>query len=239
MALEWGARLDGVDLAAGALDRVVLDWLINQGYAEAARTFCAESSLCGAAVQVEEISARVALKEDLVLGRVGRAIEAAYAVDEQIFENDRRLLFELHRQQLIELIRSGDVPASLVYAHDKLAPLVEQNPDFLPDLEEVMMLLASADASRSPSAHLLSAQQRRDVANKLNEAVLRAQGHEEHPSLLVLLRALRWAQAELRDRMSVNFPVIDDLRMAMPALESSANSPLGRRRPRSAPSEAL
>ena len=56
----------------------------------------------------------------------------------QIFENDRRLLFELHRQQLIELIRSGDVPASLVYAHDKLAPLVEQNPDFLPDLEEVM-----------------------------------------------------------------------------------------------------
>eukprot|EP00967_Tisochrysis_lutea_P096843 scaffold141996_cov39-Tisochrysis_lutea.AAC.2 len=35
------------------------------------------------------------------------------------------------------------------------------------------VLLASADASRSPSAHLLSAQQRRDVANKLNEAVLR------------------------------------------------------------------
>lgn len=53
-----------------------------------------------------------------------------------------------------------------------------------------------------------------------------AQAHEEEPALLVLLRALQWAQAELRGRMDVPYPVISDLVTAVPTLPSSPGAPL-------------
>jgi len=226
MIRDWGLRLDGVELPKRTMDALVLDWLVNQGHCDAAQTFARECGTSADAVDANGITERVAIRQAVESGNIHTAIDAAQRLDSTIFSANPRLLFRLHRQQLIELIRSGDVASSLAYAHAHLAPQVEAEAELIGELEETMMLLASADLATSPSAHLLLPEQRRDVAVALNAAVLRAQAHEEEPALLVLLRALQWAQAELRGRMDVPYPVISDLVTAVPTLPSSPGAPL-------------
>ena len=52
------------------------------------------------------------------------------------------MLFHLHLQRFIELIRHGKVPEALEFASTELAPRGAQNPEFLGDLEKTMALLA-------------------------------------------------------------------------------------------------
>jgi len=65
----------------------------------------------------------------------------------QIFSANPRLLFRLHRQQLIELIRSGDVASSLAYAHAHLAPQVEAEAELIGELEETMSECSPGDGA--------------------------------------------------------------------------------------------
>jgi hypothetical protein len=65
----------------------------------------------------------------------------------EILDTDPRLFFHLRLQRLIELLRSGLVDDALKFAQIELAPLGEDHPEFLEELEEVMSLLAFPDAA--------------------------------------------------------------------------------------------
>lgn len=94
---------------------------------------------------------------------------------EQILEEDEELFFHLQQQRLIELIRSGDVDASLEFAQECLAPLGEDRPTFLEEVERTVALLLFEDARAAPRAELLEPAQRQKTASRLNAAVLRSQ----------------------------------------------------------------
>ncbi len=59
----------------------------------------------------------------------------------QILEREQTLLFHLHQQQLIELIRDNKVPEALEFATDYLAPAGEENTQLLDDLGETLFLV--------------------------------------------------------------------------------------------------
>lgn len=67
------------------------------------------------------------------------------------------------------------VEEALDFAQDTLAPLGEDDPSLLPELEEVLALLAFPDAAFSPLASLLLPEQRQKVASELNSAILATQ----------------------------------------------------------------
>lgn len=56
--------------------------------------------------------------------------------DVQILENQGELLFHLHQQRLIELIRSGNIEGALAFAAEYLAPAGEEQPRLLEELGE-------------------------------------------------------------------------------------------------------
>jgi hypothetical protein len=61
---------------------------------------------------------------------------------QQILDLDPSLHFHLLQQHLIELIRAQEIPTALAFAQNELAPLAEEHPRFLKELEKTMALLA-------------------------------------------------------------------------------------------------
>jgi hypothetical protein len=48
-------------------------------------------------------------------------------MDPSVLESRPALLFALHRQHLVELVRVGDVDSALAFAQEYLAPLAEEH----------------------------------------------------------------------------------------------------------------
>ncbi|KIM22381.1 hypothetical protein M408DRAFT_332948 [Serendipita vermifera MAFF 305830] len=128
------------------LNRLVLDYLILEGYRTAAESFASEAATdlpSNAAQQVEEanIEMRIQIKEKVESGDVMGAIEMCNDLDPEILDARPRLHFHLLTQSLIELIRHGRTAEALMFAKTELAPRAERNEEFLKELESVMCLL--------------------------------------------------------------------------------------------------
>ncbi|CAJ0768537.1 23612_t:CDS:2, partial [Entrophospora sp. SA101] len=117
-----------------------------------------------------------------------------------ILDTNPKLYFHLQQQRLIEYIRQGRVSEALEFAQDELAPLGEENPEFLEELERSMALLAFDDTTTSPVGDLLHPSQRLRTASELNAAILTSQSQEKDPKLPNLLKMLVWAQDELDEK---------------------------------------
>lgn len=142
----------------------------------------------------------------------------------KILDTNPPLLFHLHLLRLIELIRTDQLDAALAFATSELAPRGAQNPEFLPDLERTMALLAFPDLARysdddsaaastttaappagelfadpafTPISKLMKRDQRVKVAKELNAAILESQGLGVESKLGGLMKFMSWGEASL------------------------------------------
>ena len=221
---EWAERLRAVSVSKATMDSLVMNWLVIEGHQEAAQRFEEESGT-DAGVDFDAVSDRMSIRAAMQSGDIRQAVERVDALDGAILSSNPELTFKLKQQQLIELIRAGAIEAALAFAQAELAPLAEDNPAFLDDLERTMLLLAYEDTSRAPTASLLSQATRQQTASQLNAAILSAQNQEHEPMLPTMLKMLQWAQHELQQRHQQQFPQIDDLVEAVPRLRATESPP--------------
>lgn len=123
-----------------------------------------------------------------------------------MLDEDPALHFSLLRLQLVELIRScisvpdADITPALNFATTCLAPRAPSNPEFLADLERTMALLIfPPDNLAPPLAALLEPGLRKDVAKKVNEALLRSQGEATKAKICDLVRLRAWSEQKARE----------------------------------------
>jgi len=79
--MSWSNRLERVEVSKGAMDALVLDWLVNQGHSDAARTFARESGTHSAAVDGDGIAERMAIRQSIEGGRIQDGIDAIIRLD--------------------------------------------------------------------------------------------------------------------------------------------------------------
>ncbi|GAA5977081.1 hypothetical protein JCM11641_001294 [Rhodosporidiobolus odoratus] len=154
---EWSKRLADVNVSKHDLNLLVANYLFTEGYVSAAEHFSREagvndteptsSSDAGgsAAVtlgDVDSIGRRMDIRRAVLRGDVEAALEKVVDLDLEILDLDPTLHFHLLQQRLIELIRADDIPTALAFATNELAPLAEEHPQFLKELERTMALLA-------------------------------------------------------------------------------------------------
>jgi hypothetical protein len=117
------------------------------------------------------------------------------------------LHFALLRLQLIEIIRTcalnastnTDISPAISFATQQLAPRASVNRDFLHDLEQTMSLLVFSPDSLSPQiAALLKPDLRREVADRVNQAILKRQGSSVEARIKEWVRARTWAEQYAR-----------------------------------------
>ena len=65
------------------------------------------------------------------------------------------MYFELKRQQLVELIKAGEISEALHFAQNKLAGLTIENEEFRKEIEKTMTLTILEDPTKSPLKELV------------------------------------------------------------------------------------
>ncbi|MCJ1296249.1 hypothetical protein MMC34_007815 [Xylographa carneopallida] len=187
------------------INTLVMDYLVSEGYPSAAQNFALEANV-QPRVDIESIEERVVIRNAIYGGDIQKAIERINELNPQILDRDSALHFALLRLQLVELIRyctatpDGDITPALSFATTHLAPRAPTSPEFLQDLEQTMALLIfPPDNLAPPLAALLDTKLRKDVAKRVNEAILQSNGERTRSKLLELVRTRAWAEQKARE----------------------------------------
>ncbi|EAT83844.2 hypothetical protein HBI56_062200 [Parastagonospora nodorum] len=199
-------KVDEIKPSKMDINFVIMDYLVSEGYPRAAEKFAKEANI-QLPLEEESIQSRVEIRQAIDAGDIDTAITRVNDLNPQILDTDPALHFALLRLQLIELIRactssaSSDITPALNFASSQLAPRAATNPDFLKDLELTMSLLIFLPATGSLQKELtdlLDPSLRRNVASKVNEAILTSMGARGEARMRSLVRLRHWAEAKAR-----------------------------------------
>ncbi|CAO1636695.1 unnamed protein product [Sympodiomycopsis kandeliae] len=208
---EWELKLNEVAVSKDDMNRLIMDYLVIEGYKDAAQRFSVESGL-SPQVDLSSIQNRMIIRSAVQRGDIEDAISRVNELDPEILDTNPLLFFHLQQQRLIELIRGGQITEALQFAAEELAPRGEEFPHLLPELEKTMALLAfdlpeagtgagagatSTMAAPPHIAELLSPSQKLRTAGELNAAILASQSQGCDPKLPQMLRLMNHGEALL------------------------------------------
>ncbi|XP_055390136.1 glucose-induced degradation protein 8-B homolog [Condylostylus longicornis] len=210
---DWKSRLEEFPFKHSDMNKLIMNYLVTEGFKEAAEKFQQEAGL-EPSVELSSLDDRILIRSAVQSGRVQEATHLVNQLHPELLDNDRYLFFHLQQLQLIELIRAGKVEEALTFAQTKLSEAGENIPEALSELERTIALLAFEKPQSSPFADLLEQSHRQKVASELNAAILKAEHQEEStPKLMYLLKMILWAQSKL-DHRDISYPKMKDLATA-------------------------
>ncbi|CAG2103085.1 unnamed protein product [Medioppia subpectinata] len=219
---EWLTRLESMQLKRSELNLLIMDYLMAEGFKEAAERFKLEANIDVEKIQEfmnsretnEQIDERISVRVAIEDGRIREAMKLINDYYPELIDNNRHLYFKLQQQQLIELIREHLLEEALQFSQQQLS--VDSDYLQLPELERTLSLLAFDKPENSPYSDLLHSSHRQQLASEVNEAILKEQsgeGQASKPKLVSLIKLLLWTQNEL-EKKKVKFTKISDLMSA-------------------------
>ncbi|KAL5274828.1 GID8 family protein [Megaselia abdita] len=217
---QWLDRLSQFYVKQSDMNRLIMNYLITEGFKEAAEKFQVEASL-DLSVDLSSLDERMLIRDAVQSGRVQEATHLVNEIHPELLDNDRYLFFHLQQLQLIELIRDGKIEEALTFAQTKLSEAGENIPEALHELERTLALLAFEKPQLSPFGDLLEQSYRQKIASELNAAILKSENQEDTtPKIMFLLKLILWAQSKLEPREIV-YPKMKDLETAEIITEAS------------------
>uniref|UniRef100_D3TPB9 LISH motif-containing protein n=1 Tax=Glossina morsitans morsitans TaxID=37546 RepID=D3TPB9_GLOMM len=211
---EWMLRLEQFPFKQADMNRLIMNYLVTEGFKEAAEKFQLEAGL-EPSVELNSLDDRILIREAVQNGRIHDATHLVNRLHPELLDNDRYLFFHLQQLQLIELIRAGKIDDALTFAQNKLSEAGEDIPEVLSELERTLALLAFEKPQESPFAYLLEQSHRHKIASELNAAILKCEhSADSTPKIMFLLKLIMWAQSKL-DTREVSYPKMKDLETAL------------------------
>ncbi|KAI2614306.1 CTLH/CRA C-terminal to lish motif domain-containing protein [Hypoxylon fragiforme] len=197
------------------INALILDYLTVAGYPNAAAKFSTEANL-SPQQPTSAIQARQQIQTFIHKGEIENATHALNELDPSILDEDEPLHFALLRLQLVELIRKSrpgdDIGPALEFAQTQLGPKAPRTPQFLEDLEKTMSLLVFDHDKLDPSlSALLEPSLRRDVATKVNQAILDRQQQRRDAAIRHLVQMRAWSENTVRKETKKDLPPRLDL----------------------------
>lgn len=207
---EWLTRLEGMHVQRGEMNNLIMNYLVTEGFKEAAEKFQQESGVTPS-IELDSMDNRIRIRDAIQSGRIQEATMLVNQLHPELLDNDRYLYFHLQQLHLIELIRCGKVEEALQFAQDQLSEAGESDPTVLNELERTLALLAFEEPLNSPFSDLLHQTHRQKIASELNAAILKMEHQEPTtPRLYTLMKLILWSQDEL-DKRKVKYPKMADL----------------------------
>ncbi|KAL1021575.1 hypothetical protein UPYG_G00015060 [Umbra pygmaea] len=206
---EWMEKLNNVHIQRADMNRLIMNYLVTEGFKEAAEKFRMESGI-EPSVDLDSLDERIKIREMILKGQIQEAIALINSLHPELLDTNRYLYFHLQQQHLIELIRLRETEAALEFAQSQLAEQGEESRECLTEMERTLALLAFDNPEESPFGDLLNTMQRQKVWSEVNQSVLDYENRESTPKLAKLLKLLLWAQNEL-DQKKVKYPKMTDL----------------------------
>ncbi|KAM3182779.1 hypothetical protein ACTXT7_011624 [Hymenolepis weldensis] len=152
----------GLTLTRNEINRLILEYLIVEGYKDAADKFQLEIGIEEPLTEVHSTGASLKERMEIREAVLSRRID---------FTIDR-----LRQLEMLELIRAGNLEKALTFAQTHLAGSLhnrlEQFPQLLQEVENTMALIAFSDPVNSAYGSLLDSRHVELVAGALNRAIL-------------------------------------------------------------------
>ncbi|XP_075156356.1 GID complex subunit 8 homolog protein Houki isoform X1 [Haematobia irritans] len=212
---EWNARMEQFPFKKSDMNRLIMNYLVTEGFKEAAEKFQLEAGLLEPSVELNSLDDRILIREAVQNGRIQEATQLVNQLHPELLDGDRHLFFHLQQLQLIELIRVGKIEEALSFAQSRLSEAGEDIPEVLCELERTLALLAFEKPQDSPFSYLLEQSHRQKIASELNAAILKSEhSADSTPKIMFLLKLIMWAQSKL-DAREVNYPKMKDLENAL------------------------
>ncbi|XP_073832540.1 GID complex subunit 8 homolog protein Houki [Musca autumnalis] len=212
---EWTMRLEQFPFKQADMNRLIMNYLVTEGFKEAAEKFQIEAGLLEPSVELNSLDDRILIREAIQNGRIQEATQLVNQLHPELLDSDRYLYFHLQQLQLIELIRAGKIEEALSFAQTRLSEAGEDIPEVLCELERTLALLAFEKPQESPFSYLLEQSHRQKIASELNAAILKSEhSADSTPKIMFLLKLIMWAQSKL-DAREVNYPKMKDLENAI------------------------
>ncbi|XP_059618768.1 glucose-induced degradation protein 8-B homolog [Phlebotomus argentipes] len=210
---EWMTRLNSYQIPQAEMNKMIMNYLVTEGFKEAAEKFQAEAGV-EPTVELNSLDNRILIRDAVQNGRIQEATHLVNQLHPELLDNDRYLYFHLQQLHLIELIRAGKIEEALSFAQTQMSEAGENNPEVLSELERTLALLAFEKPQQCPFADLLEQSHRQKVASELNAAILKSENQEHtSPRIVYLLKLILWAQAEL-DKKNISYPKMRNLATA-------------------------
>lgn len=112
---EWEDELQRNPANKQDMNALVMNYLVTEGYVEAAEQFQQESGTAPG-VDLATITDRMVIRQAVQGGQIEEAIDKVNDLNPEILEHQRELYFHLQQQRLIELIKLGDADGALTFA---------------------------------------------------------------------------------------------------------------------------
>ncbi|CAI7928911.1 unnamed protein product [Closterium sp. NIES-54] len=169
---EWEARMDAAAVRAEDMNKLVMNYLVTEGYVDAARKF-----------EIESGTDRESRGADAATMRAGADLGAV-----------------AERMAVKQAVQRGDVEDAIDRVNDlnPEAAYLEE----LERTVALLAFEDPATSAPATLAELLDVSQRDKAAAELNAAILASQGHEKDPKLPSVLRMLLWLQGQLDGRVA-------------------------------------
>lgn len=190
-----------------------MDYLVHEGFKEAAERFSEEAGVKLTSTKVETpemMNRRIEVRHAIEEGDILRAQSSINMYYPELLDNHKELYSKIQQQHLIELIRQQRINDVLSYVHDQLS--VDELRD-LGEMEKTLALLAYEQPDKSPYAGLLETSHRLQLASEINDIILQETSGSVEPAkprLVTLLKLLYWTQSEL-EKKKIQFPKMTDL----------------------------
>ncbi|CAH1101093.1 unnamed protein product [Psylliodes chrysocephalus] len=210
---EWLTILEDNDLGRSNMNKLIMNYLVTEGFKEAAEKFQQESGVIPS-VELHSLDDRIRIRDAIMTGKIQEATALINQLHPELLDNDRYLYFHLQQLHLIELIRNNRIEEALAFAQSHLSEAGEEDPSVLSELERTVALLAFEEPLASPFGDLLAPSHRQKVASEVNAAILKME-HQENtaPKISTLLKLILWAQEKL-NRKNVKYPKMVELSTA-------------------------
>lgn len=206
---EWLNRIENSTIDRSLMNKLIMNYLNNEGFKEAADKFELETGITNTCTS-ETVNDRIKIREAVESGRIKEAIGILNNLYPEIIDNNRLLAFHLQQQEFIEFIREKRVEEALSYAQNHLCEYGENNEQIKEELERSMALLAFDEPIDSPFSDLLELIQRQRLSCEINQAILEYENLESISKLNVLIKMLLWSQ-DLLDKRSIFYPKMTDI----------------------------
>merc|ERR1712228_735036 len=173
---EWEQRMEAVEIDSADCNRLILDYLMNEGQHDMAMQFAKESETL---IVDEKESAnctqiRAKIKECIHSGQMLQSIALLKQFDANFFIHNQEILVLLQKQHLIELIHCGQINDAYKYNSEHLLPKTKKNKKLLRELGQIFACIACQNLKKLPpkQRNLLSLKQRSLLFEKINRILI-------------------------------------------------------------------
>jgi len=193
---KWIEDLNKMKISSHTMNKLVMDYLVREGYKEAAEKFEKEAKV-EVLPKVDQLEQKTEIKNAILSGEIKKAISLINDLRPGLLDENHYLLFNLQLQQLIEFIRCKQSEKAIKFAQENLTVIINDNQKYLEPLEQVMSLLVYDDVANSPFKDLVTIPQRHKVWRAVNKEFMSHQNDSSPPKLTELVCLLNWSQDQL------------------------------------------